>query len=150
MAEAFSILSGAVSVLDVLLRGATALHELICEWHDAPDEICELFNEVNDSRSALSEACEVWETARATRTDQYLVFSDAIQKEVDQAKSLWEEFEVLLEGLGGGRGTSKAGVRIRWIGRRKKLEKLRKRLRVVRRNVREHISTFNACVNNFF
>lgn len=104
MAEAFSILSRAVSVLDVLLRGATALHELICEWHDAPDEICKLFNEGNDSRLVLSEACEVWETARATRTDQYLVFSDAIQKQVDQAKSLWEVFEVLLEGLGGDRG----------------------------------------------
>src|SRR4051794_10926924 len=113
MAEAFSILSGAVSVLDVLFRGATALHELICEWHDAPDEIRELLNEVNSSRLVLSEACKVWETARATRTDQYLGFSDDMQKEVDQAKSLWEEFEVLLEGLGGDRRNSKAGVNIR-------------------------------------
>src|SRR5438874_386388 len=101
MAEAFSILSGAVSVLDVLLRGATALHELICEWHDAPDEICALFNEVNESRLVLSEACKVWETARATRTDQYLVSSDAVPQQVEQAKLLWEEFEVLLEGLAG-------------------------------------------------
>jgi hypothetical protein len=98
----------------------------------------------------LSEACEVLETTRVTRTDQYLVLSDAIQKQVDQAKSLWGELEVLLEGLTGDRGMSKAGVKIRRIGRRKRLEKLRKRLRVVRLNVMDHISIFNACVKNSF
>jgi hypothetical protein len=147
--EVFGTISSAISILDVVIRSSNAIHELICEWRDAPVEIIALANEVNDSKAVLTQARNLVqriEAAPAAQSDLSSC-SVAIEKQVEQAKPIWNKLHRLLnEFKDEDNAVDKLTktVKFRWLKNRSKAESLRTALKEKRLNIMQFMISSSA------
>jgi hypothetical protein len=147
--EIFGTVSSAISILDAVVRSSNAIHQLICEWQDAPVEIFALANEVNDSKAVLTQARNLVlriEAAPAVHGDLSSC-STAIERQVEQAKLIWNTLHrILKEFKYGDNPTDKLTktVKFRWLKIRSKVEGLRTALKENRLNIMQFMISSSA------
>jgi hypothetical protein len=150
--EVFGTISPALSIIDVAIRSSNAIQELVTVWHDAPAEILALSNEINDSRVVLTQAHNLFQRIEAAPTalDDLRSCSVMIERQVEQAKPIWNRLDKLLREIKDDQkdpNKVSKSVKFRWLKNQSKVETLRAALKEKRLNIMQSMISSSAYDN---
>ena len=86
--EPFGTLSAVLSLVDLLVRSSSAIHDLISQWKEVPVEVIALSSEINDSKLVSNEAGHIFQRNYNETLSQYASFAAAIEEQVERAKPM--------------------------------------------------------------
>lgn len=131
MAEVFGIIAGALGVLDVSKRGIDHLDHVCSRWRNAPQELLDLRNEVEDLRVVLDQVMEAKLTIEtASRQDAPL--AAALDEQYRKANDQITALEEILNDLNGIASYKK---KYKWVRKEGKIEVIKMQVRRVRQTI---------------
>jgi hypothetical protein len=144
--EVVSVISAAVSLVDVAARSSSVILELIVSWRAIPVEVVALSNEVNDSRLIYSEVYRLATQAQREPAGRYQCYASALQEQIRRAKPIWDELHgsiVEFASNGNQRHQLSKIKKLRFLRKLPGLERLRCALRQSRLNISELLISFS-------
>jgi hypothetical protein len=143
MAEAFGILTAAISTLDVAIRTAKSLREFYKATKDAPNLIFALANDIEDFGGVLCSISEAEKSIKQLGCPENDKFVQALQRPLQRAQSLLRNLEEIAERLTTLKTSSK---RIQWYLRRSHVASLKERLKEVKEQLIAILISYGMCV----
>jgi hypothetical protein len=131
MAEVFGIIAGALGALDVSKRGIDRIDHVCSRWRNAPQELLELRNEVQDLRVVLDQIMEA-KTTIETTSQQDAPFAAALDEQYKKANDSLTGLEDILDDLNGIKGYKK---KYKWVRKEGKIDAMKMQIRRVRQTI---------------
>lgn len=130
MAEMFGVIAGAVGVLDVSKRGIDRLDHVCSRWRNAPQELLELRNEVED-RVVLDQVMEA-KTTIETTSQHDAPLAASLTEQYRKANDQLAALEDIVNALSSIKNYKK---KYKWVRKEGKIEAINIRIRGVRESI---------------
>ena len=133
MSDPLSVVASVASLLDIGARTAKHLRRVIHSFRHADDELIALSNEVNDIRVVLT---EVENTSQVTTILPRTQLIDALETQLDRAKTKFTELEILIQSLS---QLQPSGVietkKLAWLSKKTTAQRLQQDLKDIRQKI---------------
>ncbi|KAF4449902.1 Ankyrin repeat-containing protein [Fusarium austroafricanum] len=131
MAEIFGVIAGTVGVLDVSKRGIDRLDHVCSRWRNAPQELLELRNEVEDLRVVLDQVMEA-KTTIETTSQHDAPLAASLNEQYRKANDQLAALEDIVNALSSIKNYKK---KYKWVRKEGKIETIKMRIRGVRESI---------------
>ena len=135
--SSLSPIASVVSLLDVGLRSANSLRQLLLNFRNAPIEVEVLFSELGDYAAVIIKLEEICQNIGATPLPTIQLRSITLLKQqIDRTKTIFEAVETLIKNVREESPRGPAKVRTRpWVFRKQIANELKNRLQDAKINL---------------